>query len=689
MTLCASVSLVALSLLPLELSAATGNEVKDLYALSLNELINIEVVTATGRAQAINEAPALMAVITDDDIAFWHYHSVAEAIASVPGIYCIDDRLNPNCGVRGVSGGFRGYSKIIKVLINGMPTAFRSDSNNYLGPELIPMSVVERIEIIKGPTSALYGADAFLGVINIVTKRNPSESEGQIAITSGHNAEYFQGNYFREFQNNALKGGMVFALSGADIDRSGLGVPDTVPERSRFSTQDRSVNDTSSPMSAFVQMYGTLDAHDIELNAHYSQLNTKAEFVDFGRFAETGNLGTEVRVALDSYNFNVQDTWQWNDTLGSRFLLGYATGRPSSKENIDVGLETSVLQRDFGYEAFDAVTEVRWSMMPLHFLLIGADYTQDNETLFESVFIDRATDTITINGVKQGGRAFYKHGYYLQYEGELAQPLSLVANVRKDDHNIYGEDNNYRVGVVYRVSSSLNAKLLRTSSYKAPAALQLYGQPLFDGEVGGNADLEPEQADSSEAQLHWLINRQTALTLGVFRTTVDKKVELLLRRANQVPVNRGAQSSQGIEFSMKWQNVDSALTFSGAIQKSEIESIDTLGQTFDQSADLYPEQKFSLLFRQTLNEVSSAGVEVRAVSPRRASVSNITLNSGVPYQLDAYQLANLVYNHRFDDVMLGLRLDNVFDEDYVEPGFAGVDIPGQARTTSLTVDFFW
>jgi outer membrane receptor protein involved in Fe transport len=245
------------------------------------------------------------------------------------------------------------------------------------------------------------------------------------------------------------------------------------------------------------------------------------------------------------------------------------------------------------------------------------------------------------------------------------------------------------VGVVYRVSSSLNAKILRTTSYKAPAALQLYGQPLFDGEVGGNADLKPEQADSTEAQLHWFINKQASLTLGVFNTHVDNKVELLLRRANQVPVNRGAQESHGIEFSMKWQDQDSALTFNGAIQKSDIESFDALGQTIDQSADLYPEQKFSLQFTQKLNAASSMGVEILAISPRRASVSNIALNSGVPYQLDAYQLANVVYNHRFDEVALGLRIDNIFDEHYVEPGFAGIDIPGQARTTRLIVDLFW
>src|SRR5690606_24001373 len=95
--------------------------------------------------------------------------SVGDALKHVVGFYLTDDHIMPNVGVRGVSGGLGAESGIIKVMIDGASVAFRSTSGNWLGVELVPLSSVKQIEIIRGPASALYGADAFLGVVNIIT----------------------------------------------------------------------------------------------------------------------------------------------------------------------------------------------------------------------------------------------------------------------------------------------------------------------------------------------------------------------------------------------------------------------------------------------------------------------------------------------------------------------------------------
>jgi outer membrane receptor for ferrienterochelin and colicins len=121
-------------------------------------------------------------VVTRDAITQWGYAKVAELLRHVVGLYVIDDHIIPNVSVRGVSGGLRSESGLIKVMIDGRPVAFRVTAGNWLGPELVPLSAVERVEIIRGPGSALYGADAFLGVINVVTRRPGKMNGGEFAV---------------------------------------------------------------------------------------------------------------------------------------------------------------------------------------------------------------------------------------------------------------------------------------------------------------------------------------------------------------------------------------------------------------------------------------------------------------------------------------------------------------------------
>ena len=79
----------------------------------------------------------------------------------MPGLYVVDDGSLASVGVRGVTGGLRGGTRLVKIMVNGTPVSFRPDLRAFIGPEYIPIEVVDRIEIVKGPLSALYGANAF------------------------------------------------------------------------------------------------------------------------------------------------------------------------------------------------------------------------------------------------------------------------------------------------------------------------------------------------------------------------------------------------------------------------------------------------------------------------------------------------------------------------------------------------
>src|SRR5215471_13900878 len=137
--------------------------------LDLAKLLNVKVSTATKTSEDLDEAPAVVTVVTREDIHRYGYRNVGEVLSHCLGFFAVDDHIQPNVGVRGIMGGLGAESGGIKVMIDGRSVAYRSTSGNWLGAELIPLESVKQIEIIRGPASALYGADAFLGVVNIIT----------------------------------------------------------------------------------------------------------------------------------------------------------------------------------------------------------------------------------------------------------------------------------------------------------------------------------------------------------------------------------------------------------------------------------------------------------------------------------------------------------------------------------------
>jgi iron complex outermembrane receptor protein len=150
---CAFGMLVALCLATRPLAAAEPEAKGPIEDLDLVKLLNVEVSTATKTAESLDEAPAVITVVTRADIQRWGYQTVAEVLTHTVGFYLTDDHILPNAGVRGMTGGLGAESGVIKVMIDGRSVAYRTTSGNWLGVELIPLESVAQIEIIRGPVS--------------------------------------------------------------------------------------------------------------------------------------------------------------------------------------------------------------------------------------------------------------------------------------------------------------------------------------------------------------------------------------------------------------------------------------------------------------------------------------------------------------------------------------------------------
>jgi len=677
-------------LLPLSMAGGVchGDPDKDmdyLYSLSLLELsmLEVNVTIATGSSQKVTDAPAIVSIVSAQDIHYWGFQSVAEAINHQPGIYCIDDGLSFNCGLRGVSGGFRGYSKILKVMVNGQPISFRADTSNFLGQELIPITAIKRIEIVRGPSSALYGANAFLGVINIITGVDDRHHSNQLSLTTGSDGHGFSGYYQHQQQDM----GWFFSLAASQLDFSGRTVPSNLPRRSLFTSGEETRGDTAKPMNSFAQGNLSMGQHTLTVNAHYSRLDSKANFVDLGRFIETGELGTDVRYSIYNGFLKAMDNWQFNKELAMEFSLAYAKGGPTHLEHLNVGLSNSFAVRDLGYEALDVTAKWLWQISANHHLSAGLDHTLDNEKLFESYKVDKATGEQTQQGIAQGHKNFINSGVYLQHSATLSEQLATTLNVRADEHNIYGQNENIRAALVYQVHDTLSSKFLYSTSYKAPAALQLFGQPLFDGEISDNAQLSPETANTVEAQLNWSILQNFTLSVNSYQMKVEDKVEIISQVTNSSPQNQGTQRSAGVEAVIAWHNYSNQISLNTAFQKSESEGFDTLARDVVIPSDLYPEKMLNIFWQHQVRQNIGLGLHGRFISARRASGSNIALNGGEVYELEKYWLLNGVFHYGFSQGNFRLKANNILDKSYSEPGFASIDVPGIRRNIQINLDY--
>ncbi len=144
------------------------NEPENLFTLSLKELMNVEVTTADKKAEKINEIPASVVILTREDIKTAGYTDLTEILANIPGMFIINDYyFTLSTGMRGFFPGADGRN--IMILVNGVNQVYDIASDYPLAKINVPVEAIDRIEVVRGPMSVIYGSSAFYGVVNIIT----------------------------------------------------------------------------------------------------------------------------------------------------------------------------------------------------------------------------------------------------------------------------------------------------------------------------------------------------------------------------------------------------------------------------------------------------------------------------------------------------------------------------------------
>jgi len=446
---------------------------KKFLEMDIEELMEVSIVVAATKTEQVqSEAPSIIHVVTTREIRQRGYRTVGEALQSCVGLAVIDDLVNYNVGVRGLFAAAGSASDIVKVMINGQSIAFRPTSGNVFLHELIPIVVVKRIEIIIGPASALYGANAFLGVINIVTKT------GQDYFLPVNSNLSLDGYYLHNDDNRSVNGGGEFALTGNlgkfsyllsgvfnYSDRSGLLVPgyqDIIREQEQSENPSSSDSANGYPSPGWdpstriillrspysrqdlerVGSFYSISSYDFGKNGEISVDGSFQYFDRFGEFQDISQLTHNNRAAY--FNWFGRLSYRLPKTdfgLGLNVWVAISGGQTTPNDRVvdhyNPNLEH---RRNMGYFSIDSILELDYTLGEKNIFKIGADITLDFQNLLSISTFNMTTGELTNTDEGFGKKDFTNHGYYAQWLAGPFAGFSFTLGARLDSNNIIACD---------------------------------------------------------------------------------------------------------------------------------------------------------------------------------------------------------------------------------------------------------
>lgn len=692
---------------------ALAQEVLDKKAmseLSLERLLDQPVVTAAGKAEARSLASANVFIVTGAEIKQRGYRSLAEILQRVPGMYLIDNYVNASVGVREVTGGYRGGTRIVKIMVDGYPVNFRPDLEALIGPEFIPVETIERVEVAKGPLSALYGANAFLATVNVITKE-PEASEtvvsGRFRVINGNPGSGASAMASYAGENSSL----MLAATAEQGDRSGVSVSQTYrfQDLSDPVFSSPSAGDTSRPTSLYARYdYHALNYGDFRLQAGHQELNSGAEF----QLNSVLTHRSRVHLVNDWASLH----WQHRplEQLKLRAHVGGAHGAPGDDYQLFLtGNLSSGFKPRFDYTALNALVEASYEMGPWLQVDLGADAELRDEGVLYYTQVSyrqdakrRAFDETDLIG--SGARkiaAAREFGTYLQlHSAPVASlpDLRLNGSARADFINFgpvrYPVQMSVRGAVAYRISPDLTAKVVAGRAFQTPSGTLLFAhggfgniQNLIGSErLDEPRPIQPQVVTSAELMVLGQAAGMATLEGSVYYQELSDAIRFNQVGAIIVGKNSGREVTVGGELiaqlHLRRFKPYVALSFSRQLE-AEL-TRDLAGITsFGGSPSMYP-RLFGYAGADTelIPSRLYLNAELRFANERGASQANFYQNDSRVYDLPGYYELDLTLStgdlHLWaPDVStrLVLSLRNAMNSNRIEPGFAGVDIPQPSR----------
>ena len=475
----------------------------DLTKLSLEDLTKVQIETVYGASkfgQKVTEAPSSITIITADEIAKYGYRTIADVLKSVPGFYISYDRQDAFIGVRGMLRP-GDYNSFVLILVDGHRVNENIYDGTYIDGEFVlDLDLIDRVEIIRGPGSSLYGTNAFFGVINIITKRGKDFSGTEVALSGGGQQTY-QGRvtYGQQFKNG------LEVLVSQSLYTSKGNQELFFPEFNSPGTNFGIARDADG--SQFHNTFASASYRDFTFHAAYGWWEKRIPTGTYGTvFGDTRNKSTDTRAYTDvEYQHTFRDKWAvderayydwyWYDGF---YIYDYAgTGVPPFTVNHDYasgdwwGLDLSASR----------------SLLEKHRVTLGT------EEIFNTKQVQGNYDVQLYSRYLFDQRSSNISAVYLQDEFAIRKNLLLSAGVRFDHYSTFGGTLNPRAGLIYTPRESTAIKLLYGQAFRAPDDFELY----YDA-VGYDANpaLRPATIKTTELVFEQYFYKYTSLSISGF-----------------------------------------------------------------------------------------------------------------------------------------------------------------------------
>lgn len=604
---------------------------QDIQDISLDSLLDVKVSTAAKYEQKISEAPASVSIITSEDIERYGYRTLEDVFFSVRGFYVSNDRNYVYLGVRGFSRP-TDYNDRILLLLNGHTLNENVYGSAYIGTELgLDLDMVERIEIVRGPGSALYGTGAMFAVVNIITKEGNTVDGFKFSAETGSYGK-LQGSagFGKEFDN-----GLEIFISGLGADVKGQDL--YYKEYGQLSTN-----------------YGI--AENLDWDKYYGLLS-RISYQDLTLRGYFSSRKKGIPTGAFEIVFNDESSW----TLDERSFV-------ELKYDHKIGAGKNIMLRGFfdhyfykgaypynilSFDASDGKwvgveSQLWWDLASNIRLTMGVEY--QNHLRADYRLWDAETTYFNKNF------PFSLVCFYLQEEYQLTKNLSLTFGVRRDEYSTVGSSTTPRAAMVYNPTKSGTFKLLYGEAFRAPNVYEHNYEDPFAG-WKANHSLKPEKIRTAEILWEQRLTDQLLGIISLYNYKMKDLIDPTIDPTDSLGQfrNVGEVRANGLELELN-ARLKKGLSGYANYTFQNVQDADTKEKLTNSPSHI---MKMGLCYPLLKHLYTAAELQYET---ERITVYRT--------KTDPYLLTNLNLSAKplFNHVKLWVLIKNLFDVTYTTPG---------------------
>ena len=628
-----------LAILALTATAGAQQDVKDLSEVSLEELSNIQVYSASKHMQSASEAPASVTVVTADEIQKYGYRNLADILRSVPGFYVTYDRAYTFVGVRGF-GRLGDWNSRILVLIDG-----HRINNNVLGQAmlgnefLVDVDMIERVEIVRGPSSSLYGANAFFAVINVITRTAKEVKDWELSFQTGSfGTDEGRATYGHQFNDLGV------LLSGTFYNSTGQTL--FFPQFDNPANNNGITSDTD--YESYKHILATLTYHGFTLQGLFSTRDKGVPTAYFGAVFNDPrdyNIDSHQYVSLD-YQHPIG---KWQLDVGTSYDQARLQG-PVPEAPLIAGEPIVLSTYSFRGNWWTGEIKVSRDLFERNHLTFGSE-VRDNLRQDQGDLLNPP------NTFSTDLNSSLISALYVQDEFGITSRLTLNAGVRYDHYSTFGGTTNPRAALIFRASEKTTFKLLYGNAFSAPDVYET--TPDFGIFYDDSLKLRPEHIQSLEARVEQGLGQYFQLSSGVYRNRISDLISLV-----SVPSDGNFQYQNAGNAQAVGMDVELSGRASNGLQgKASFDYVDAYSESAGHPSlnnSPGPMAKLNLIV-PVIDQRLCAGVEGQFLG-RRLTLLQDSLSS---YQVFNFTLLGHTVGKHLD---LAASVFNILDKKYFDPG---------------------